>query len=104
MKMILAALVLAASPVYADDAPAPSTCETVSKMAEKVMSGRQHGIPMREMMRIAEESDPVIRRIMVALTIEAFDKPQYSTPRYRLEEEIQFGSAAYLSCAKAIAD
>lgn len=74
-----------------------SKCTEMSSLAETIMSGRQSGVSMAQMMETVGDIEIGQRMIIAA----------YDVPRYRTEKHIQnaikdFRDELYLECAKAL--
>lgn len=78
MKRIIATALLAALPfaVQADDdiQAAMEICSSYEDLAENIMSARQNGVGMSEMMAIADGDS-----VAIAMVTDAFNQPSYST-------------------------
>ncbi len=71
-----------------------STCESYSNLAKTVMTARQGGIPMSEVMNTISE-------ITKQLAITAYEKPRFTSDGYKTKSIEDFRDKAYLDCVKA---
>ncbi len=76
-------------------------CATISKMASAIMSARQAGVPITDIMKITSDNQGVnnLRDLYV--------KRAYSTSRFystEMQEHavVEFGNSAYLECKAAL--
>ena len=99
MKTLLKSLVMGAAFVAAVEATASDaneTCMTYYEFAETVMSGRQSGVPMPDMMAVVEGEEVLVSIIRAA----------YRQPRMNVEENQQryitdFANETYAECLEA---
>lgn len=79
-----------------------SICKSAAGTAKAIMSSRQKGVAMTEMMnKVVGAAEPTIKDTIKALVIEAYNRPRYSSPEYKLTAERDFEDYAYLNCIKA---
>lgn len=100
MKKIITALALSVvmiSPAMAVD---KETCAVVKELAQSVMSARQVGVDVSDMMAITTDN-PKMNKLQQGLVIDAFSFPAYSTDEYREKEVREFGARHYLNCIKS---
>lgn len=96
-KFCFIVLLLFTSNAIAEQKPDPKeVCSNLSELAEVAMKSRQMGMPMREAMDVAGESD-----LLQHLIFEAYSSPAYSTERMQEKTISEFGSKQYLLCIKA---
>lgn len=96
--MLLLYLPLAA---YADAVDEwQKVCESVSTFAETLMKARQNGVPMAEMMRIAESS-PAAAKSAKTMTVAAYERNRWNTEENKRREIENFRDENYLACIQA---
>ncbi|MDH0032004.1 MULTISPECIES: hypothetical protein [unclassified Acinetobacter] len=80
-----------------------SICKSVSGTAKSIMSSRQKGASMSDMMSNIMSVDiaPELKEIIKPFVVAAYEEPRYSTSDYQLKAEIDFENKAYLTCIKA---
>lgn len=74
-------------------------CREISNLAESIMSNRQSGASMVQMMDIADGNG-----LAQSLVAAAYEEPRYSTPQYQQEAISDFRDQAYLECYRAVSD
>lgn len=73
------------------------SCDAVGLLATNVMSARQSGLPMSEMIKIAGDN-PIAEELVVS----AFKESRYSTESVQQRTIANFRDQAYLECAQAL--
>lgn len=74
-------------------------CSGQSEVAEKIMEGRQAGVPMRKMIDLAEGDQ--LLELMVKW---AYDEPGYSSDQMQRRSATKFGNRQYRLCLDASED
>lgn len=74
-------------------------CREISTLAESIMSNRQSGTSIVQMMDIADGNG-----LAQSLVAAAYEEPRYSTPQYQAEAISDFRDQAYLECYRAVSD
>lgn len=78
-----------------------SICKSTAGGAKAIMSSRQRGASMPEMMdKVVRPADPAIKDITKAFVIDAYNRPRYDTPEYQQKAILDFENYAYLTCIK----
>ncbi len=78
-----------------------SICKSSAEAAKSIMSSRQKGAAMTDMMdKVVGAADPAVRDVIKAYVIEAYNKPRYNTPEIQQKEVLDFENSAYLTCIK----
>jgi hypothetical protein len=95
---IVAALVLSVS---APAAYASSVCEAVSSLARSTMNARQAGVPMSEIYENGVEESQSVSQVRKSLILIAYEKPKFSTERYKTEAAEEFASDVFRRCVVA---
>lgn len=77
-------------------------CKSSASAAKSIMSSRQRGAAMTEMMdKVVRPAEPFIRDIIKAFVIDAYSRPRFDTPEFQQKAILDFENHAYLSCLKA---
>ena len=81
---------------------APLTCEQMAGLAEKIMEARQSGVPMANMVKIAETSDmgEPERDFMRGATVMAYEKTAWRTDEAQKRAIAEFGNGIMVACIK----
>ena len=78
-----------------------SICKSTAGAANAIMSSRQKGVAMIEMMdKVVGTAEPALKDIIKAFVIEAYNKPQYNSPEFQQKSVLDFENYAYLTCIK----
>lgn len=78
-----------------------SICKSTAGAANAIMSSRQKGVAMTEMMdKVVGTAEPAIKDIIKAFVIDAYNKPRFDTPEYQQKSILDFENYAYLTCIK----
>lgn len=108
-KIITAALLCIALPAAAQgvDPDASDFCETLHGLSKAVMTARQAGSDMPDLMRMsaklghnADDSD-LSRALAQQIIIEAFEVPRFDSETDQQREVTDFANDRYLLCVKA---
>lgn len=78
-------------------------CSGISKLAEAVMTKRQEGVAMSDLMKAASdgaEPDQLLVRMITA----AYEKQRFRTPENKRREVEDFRDQLYLGCIKQSKD
>jgi hypothetical protein len=94
MMKALILVTLLASPVMADD-----FCTNMYSVGKSVMTARQNGVPLPEMMKLLESTDLV--GTMQPIIVEAYSHPVYTTQSIRKRTIDEFANSLHLECLKA---
>lgn len=76
-------------------------CKVFSDTAENIMMQRQGGLPMSEMMEIAEYAPPLAAEMKKNLTIQAFKIERERTPEGRKRAIERMKNQSFLDCYEA---
>lgn len=76
--------------------PTNKNCEDLYELAFKVMTLRQSGMPVSELITIAKGN-----RLASAIVIAAYEEPEYRTKDYQLRASREFATSVYVECFKA---
>ncbi len=82
-------------------AQAQVNCEQVNRLAKSVMSARQSGVALSDMLKVLDSPDiktsgPLTR----AVIMEAFEHPRYNTESVQQRTITEFASQHMLMCIK----
>ena len=96
---LFAATLLAATPAFTQPvSDADDRCMMVAMIAEGVMTARQTGVPLAEILHVVSQSpDPRWR----TLAIEAYTSPRYHTPAAQERATGDFRDALHVQCLRA---
>lgn len=98
-------LILTSMPLPAlAEATKAEICSTVGDMAENVMTHRQSGAKMSDMLKVYGEelvAVPAAVEQISKLTLLAFEQPLFSTEESKREAVIEFRNRAELGCYKS---
>lgn len=100
MKIIIKALVLSVVVISPAMAASEETCRTAKEIAESVMSARQSGVDIVNMMDIANKTGGKLGALTKKMAIDAYSFPQFSTEEYRKKGVAEFGTRHYINCIK----
>lgn len=79
-------------------ASADAMCESLAELAKSVMTERQSGTPMVDIMkRVSNDSTAEIARGLIMM---AYDRPAFSTEDYKQKEVVRFQDSVYLKCLR----
>jgi hypothetical protein len=95
-KFIVIVMLLFSTTAFADE-----VCESLRKVAEQIMKNRQIGVPINEMIEVADNNHPKVKEILKALIIDAYGSPKFNTPKVINEAVNEFGNKVYVDCVKA---
>ena len=104
-KYLVAAVatVLLTSVTIYKEAQAQVSCESVNRLAKSVMSARQSGAALSDMLKILDSPNittagPLAR----AVIMEAFEHPRYNTASVQQRTITEFASQQMLMCMKTL--
>lgn len=100
MKVIIKALAISVAITSPVMAASEETCRTAKEIAESVMSARQSGVDIVQMMDIANKTEGPLGNLTKKMTIDAYSFPQFSTDEYRKKGIAEFGTRHYINCIK----
>lgn len=96
-----AALMALAAGLVPGTAFATSMCDQLGDLAKAIMSSRQSGVPMQEVMRIANKGkDDELARAVREMIVAAYEKPRFSSESNRDGAKVDFQNEVYLACIK----
>ena len=88
-------LLLVSTTVHSDDWR--GKCANFSGFAEDIMTARQAGVSMAEVIGIVDGNE-----VVEELVIKAYEKPGYDTESMKQKSVRDYGNFAYLMCAKQL--
>ena len=75
--------------------PAKKTfCETIESTATVVMQGRQYGMKLSDVLKGVKND------LLVAIIIEAYEEPRWSTKKMQTRAIVDFANEVMLACVK----
>jgi len=88
--------------VFAVSANAADNCTEIAELAKSIMSARQNGVPMVELVGAIKKSDTneALRNFMFALAKHAYSYPHMSVKRNKQRYINEFQNEYYLACIK----
>ena len=89
-------LILIVAGLMCFGANAEGRCSKIGELAGNIMKTRQAGVDMSEVMNVAGDN-----KLLVAMTIAAFDTPAYQIDKNQKREISKFKNEWMLSCYKA---
>ena len=92
---VIVGLFCICSAVAAESGEQEINCEQYFDLGKKIMEGRQAGVPMPDMIKIA--GDNAFFRAMV---ITAYERGRYSTEKYQNRAISDFANEIYMVCVK----
>ena len=98
MKKIVLTLTLAAlstSALASEPAPLSEFCPKIAQLSRSVMTARQAGVPMRQVMELAESD------VTVSMVTEAYGYSAYSIQENKDRAIQDFEDTWYLRCVKS---
>lgn len=100
IALLLAGLVSAANAATKEKA---SFCDTLSSYAHTTMDARQHGVSMRDTIKIVDrlDLDDSMKGLLRDVIEDAYSKPAFETKAYQRKAVSEFENLWYLSCYKA---
>lgn len=99
--MKITVLVAALSIVAAPAASAEHVCKSIGRLADSIITARQIGVPLSEIMAVSTDQ-PDVDALARALAIVAYDQPNFSMPENRDEQRREFINSAEVACYKRI--
>lgn len=84
-------------PVMAEE---KNLCEEYGSTAELIMQKRQSGVDISQMLKIANSLNKKSQDVFKNMIIDAYDRPEYSSSKYRNEEIKKFKERYYIACLK----
>lgn len=105
IMMIVIVLMLAITPAHGTNSKSNNdwrdTCAAMQRLAKSIMTARQNGFAMSDMMSKSDASgDAIVKKLDESLIIYAYSLPRYSTNEMQQKSIEDFGNDTYLQCAK----
>lgn len=113
IKHILVLLALLAPAVQADSKQTAiiSICSSMATSAQEVMTVRQLGVEMDQMMleldKRLKDDTPIyqsVKQQIFGYIVEAYSRPRYSSTEYQQDAIREFKSKAFAACYKGFID
>lgn len=97
LSTILLASLIALPVIAEDEGVNEDVCGTVHNLAEKVMTVRQMGLPMPQVMSLMA-GDDAWANLARELVLVAYEQPQHRTEEYRIDAANRFANDAAAKC------
>lgn len=97
MRLLIAAI-LAGAAMTANAEESVDRCAQPAELAKAIMSARQAGVPLVDVLKIEPGAD--FAELAKMLAIAAYDKPGFSTEQNRKRAIVDFQNDVYLECIK----
>lgn len=94
-----------AGPEEADSDNTPAwqdNCRSMSVAAKSIMKARQDGASMADLIDAAEVNGGALAGVIQGMIVLAYEKPGYSSAKFKEKASTDFANEAYLACAKAL--
>lgn len=107
MKRLIIALALLISPtvLHAEEAAQSiDECAHLGNLAKKIMTTRQNGVPLSEVMKAMRETMPNTMEAVKPFVLMAYETIQFSAPDARATAIKSFRNAVELQCYKTADD
>lgn len=106
MIRIIAAFILSLFCVSAN-ADIEEYCFNAMKLSEAVMTARQYGVSIEDALSVradnpSDSAAQSARFVHTEIILEAYDKPMYSTEKYKQSEIKEFAAENYVECIKGM--
>lgn len=95
MKYAIAAIALWATQATAQASP----CTSIGDLAEQIMTHRQAGTAISQLMPMVEGND-----LFVKMLLEAYQKPRFSSPEYKSREIEDYRNLWETGCYQAMSE
>jgi hypothetical protein len=93
LRTLTLSFTLIAAPLYAQEPQSEDPCPALGDLARAIMENRQVGTPINRMMEIANGQE-----LVIAITLEAYQQPQYSTPANQSRAVTEFSNDMMTAC------
>lgn len=97
-KLMISAVMVFSFSCLAAEPDHLSTCTQLAALGKQVMQARQNGVAMADMVKLAHESDPVLRPMFLEMTKMAYDHPAYHTERMKARAIGEFHDLNFKLC------
>jgi hypothetical protein len=76
------------------------SCENIDKTAENIMTSRQSGVPMVEVVKLVNENikSDTLNKFVTEMVKDAYKEPRFSTQDYKKKAILDFRNKWYLFC------
>lgn len=101
MKSLVSVVLAVSLSFVAMPAMAEDTCSVLSDLAKTIMTKRQDGASMTDMMAIVKDRDSAAGQVTKAMIIGAYEIPAYSTDEVKQRTITDFSNQVALECYKA---
>jgi len=101
-KLMISAVISFSFSCLATEPDHLSTCTQLAALGKQVMQARQNGVAMADMVKLAHESDPLLRPMFVEMTKLAYDQPAYHTERMKARAISEFHDFNFKLCYEQV--
>ncbi len=77
-----------------------SQCKLTEEYARVIMESRQIGIPAKDFLRDLDREELSVRKLVMALTVEAYSFPIIHSESYKQEVIDEFVNSALITCMR----
>lgn len=102
IAFIASAMLAVSSPSTEFERDGFRLCATFEEMAESIMSVRQAGAPMSEVIALFDGASPMVARIGHELVIKAYTLPVYHVDEIDRQQAKDFAAEAATVCYRAV--
>lgn len=100
MKLLKAAIICSA--LLTTTAQAQDFCTTIAKTATSIMQGRQIGVPMSNVMTLANQPHFTdVAKLLKSMVVEAYEQPRFSSKAHQDRAVTEFSNKQMLACMRA---
>ncbi len=103
-KQLVLILIAFSSYTFSISEEAMEMCSSFKGMAEAIMTNRQDNLDMSKMIEVLMEQDEAIHEIGMAMIVDAYELPSYSSESNKKEAVSEFSNKVYLECFKSFKD
>ena len=103
-KQLVLILIAFSSYTFSISEEAMEMCSSFKGMAEAIMTNRQDNLDMSKMIEVLMEQDEAIHEIGMAMIVDAYELPSYSSESNKKEAVSEFSNEVYLECFKTFKD
>ena len=101
-KLLIASIIFTAS--FSAAADNAVDCEQIGELAKNIMTSRQHGVGLGEIMTLVNAQswgeNSGLKKAVEEVVIIAYESPKYSSPEYQQSAITEFKNQALIECYK----
>lgn len=99
MKKYILTTILLCAAATSNAATREEVCPEIANLAMTIMTARQLGIPMENLMQAADQDvEQVYEDLAKAMIMEAYSAPRYSSEEFQQQAITEFGNAVSVAC------